>query len=217
MRAVNLLPRDTSKQRRLTAQNAPVVVGSGAAVVVTAFLALGFLSAAGGVRSAQSDLTAAQKELAATPRPPAPPTAQETALAGEQSARVTALASAIGGRVAWDRILREFSAVLPSDVWLSTLQLNAPTGEAGAAATNFQITGFTYSHDGVARLLSRLSLIPELSSVALTSSQRQGGKHGTVQFTISAGLPGPPAPAAPAVPVPAAPGTTDTTATPPTS
>lgn len=219
MRAVNLLPKDIGKQRRVTAQNAPVLVGSGLAVVVTLVLALSFLSASGNVRKAQDDLNAANAELAATPVPPAAPTAEDTALANEKSARVTALASAIGARVAWDRVLREFSLVLPDDVWLTSLQLKSG-GDGTAASQNFSISGYTYSHDGVARLLSRLSLIPELSTVTLSSSQKQAGANGTVQFTIGAAMPSAaPAPApAPVAPVPTSTDTSATTTTPaPTS
>jgi Tfp pilus assembly protein PilN len=217
MRAVNLLPKDVSKQRRITAQQVPALVGVGLAIVVTLVLAMGFLSASQSVKQAQGDLDQAQAELSATPQPPAAPTAQATQLAQEQSARLAALSTALGGRLAWDRILREFSLVLPDDVWLSNLTLSTPVG--GAADQSFSIGGYTYSHDSVARLLSRLQLIPELTNVVLTSSQRQGSTTSTVQFQINASVTGPagavPAAAVAPVPVPVAPASTDTTATTP--
>jgi Tfp pilus assembly protein PilN len=209
MRAVNLLPKDVGKQRRITAQNAPALIGAGLAVVIALVLAAGFLSASSKTREAQIDYDQAQAELAATPKPPAAPTATATALAAEQSARLAALSSAIGGRVAWDRILREFSLVLPTDVWLSTMSLKAPTG---GAASSLSMTGYTYSHNSVARLLARLQLIPEFADVKLTSSQRQGTATRTVQFTITAALPGS-APAAPAA-APAAPAASGTETSP---
>jgi Tfp pilus assembly protein PilN len=58
----------------------------------------------------------------------------------------------------------------------------APTG-------GFSITGFTYSHDGVARLLARLSVIPHLENVKLGSSVLDtAGPRPTVKFTVSATL-----------------------------
>jgi Tfp pilus assembly protein PilN len=213
MRAVNLLPKDVSKQRRITAKQVPPLVGAVLAVLVTLILATGFLSASSSVKLAQADYDQAQAELAATPQPPAAPSAEANQLVQEKSARLAALSTAVGGRLAWDRILREFSLVLPDDVWLSTLTLTTPV--PGTASQSFQISGYTYSHDSVARLLARLQLIPELGNVTLTSSQRQGTSSVTVGFQINASVAGPAgAPAPPVAPVAPAP-TTDTTSTTP--
>jgi Tfp pilus assembly protein PilN len=208
MRAVNLLPRDTAKQRRITQQNLPVVVGAGLGIVVTGALAMSFMSASSKVSAAQQQLNDVSTQLAATPRP---------------GARVAAVSTAIGGRVAWDRILREFSLVLPDDVWISSLSLTPENG--------LSISGTTYSHESVARLLSRLALIPELSNIVLASSAAGGGATPattttggppaapaapvTVSFSITAkvALPaGAATVAAPAPVPPPAPATTDTTA-----
>jgi hypothetical protein len=83
----------------------------------------------------------------------------------------------------------------------------ATTG-APAGAQNFTIDGTTFSHDAVARLLSRLMLVPDLTNVTLSNSTA-AADSGLVQFNITAGVKGAPAPPAPA-PV-AAP--TDTTTT----
>jgi hypothetical protein len=209
MRAVNLLPRDTAKQRSLVSgQNLPALVGAGLGVVVTGALALSFLSAAGKVSTAQTALNDVKAELAATPKPPPVAAVPNAQLAGEQSARVTAVSTAIGGRVAWDRILRQFSLVLPDDVWISTLTLNPESG--------LTISGTTYSHESVARLLSRLDLIPELSGVALASSTAgvtAGNAPSTVQFAITAKVNLPPGAASVTAPPPPPPPavTTDTT------
>jgi Tfp pilus assembly protein PilN len=215
MRAVNLLPRDAGRQRRVTQQNLPVVVGAGLGVVVTGALALTFLSAASSVKSAQQQLDDVTAQLAATPKPASPTPAPNAQLAGEQSARVTAVSTALGGRVAWDRILREFSLVLPDDVWVSSLGLSPDNG--------LTISGTTYSHESVARLLSRLALIPELSDIVLSSSTAESNGDGTpssgpsgpvtVSFGVTASV-ALPASAAPVVPPPVpAPTTTDTTST----
>jgi Tfp pilus assembly protein PilN len=224
MRAVNLLPRDTAKQRKLSQQNLPVVVGAGLGIIVTGALAMSFIGASGQVTSAQQQLNDVTAQLAATPRPAAPQPLPNSQLAGEQSARVTAVGTAIGGRVAWDRILREFSLVLPDDVWVSSLALTPESG--------LSISGTTYSHESVARLLSRLALIPELSDIVLASSSAGGGPSSsdttttgstpaasaapvTVTFSITAKVALPAGAASvvapPAAPVPA-PATTDTSA-----
>jgi hypothetical protein len=62
-------------------------------------------------------------------------------------------------------------------------------GQTPAAVGGFSITGFTYSHDGVARLLARLSVIPHLENVKLGSSVLDTkGPRPTVKFSITAGL-----------------------------
>jgi Tfp pilus assembly protein PilN len=187
MRAVNLLPRDTAKQRKLTQQNLPVVVGVGLAVVVVGALAMSYLSAAGKVKTQQTALADVNAQLAATPKPVAPAVVPNSQLVGEQSARVTAVSTALGGRVAWDRVLREFSLVLPDDVWISSLGLTPENG--------LSIAGTTYSHESVARLLSRLALIPELSSIVLASSNASAGP--AVGTTPASGSASPAAPTGP--------------------
>src|ERR671934_955342 len=223
MRAVNLLPRDAAKANRITPQQIPALVGTGLGVIVTGALALSFLHASGQVRDAQTQLNDIEAQIAALPKPPPAETPQNAQLAGEQSARVTAVSTALGARLAWDRILREFSLVLPDDVWLTTLDLSTPdpaAAAAGAAATNFSISGYTYSHDSVARMLARLALIPELSGITLANSTYQGepgaaGGAGTVQFSIQAGIKPPAglAATAPPAPAPAPAPSTDTTST----
>jgi Tfp pilus assembly protein PilN len=59
------------------------------------------------------------------------------------------------------------------------------------------IAGSAYSYDSVARLLSRLALVPDLSDVTLASTGAAGdGSTSQVQFNITATVKGAPAPAA---------------------
>lgn len=182
MKAVNLLPR--AEARRSVKAGAPVITGVVGAVLVTAVLCAGFLMSSAAVAKKRDALDAARAELALVPPPAAKQSSAEASLAGEESARVTALQSALNGRVAWDRILREISLVLPSDVWLSSMSLSAPIDTQGLS-----LTGSTYSHDSVARLLSRLEVVPDITNVQLQhSSFERNGKHGLVSFTIVADL-----------------------------
>jgi Tfp pilus assembly protein PilN len=185
VRAVNLLPRDDARTR--SRQRNPVpIAGIAAGVAATAILAAVFLSVSAGVADKQERLDAAQAELDATPVPP-PTDSSATALEQERGQRVIALSTALGRRVAWDRILRELSLVLPEDVWLSTLSAKAPSPTAEAPA-GFTITGKTYSHDGVARLLARLAVVPHLSAVQLQHSSKTPSEAGrdVVEFSIQA-------------------------------
>jgi Tfp pilus assembly protein PilN len=220
MRAVNLLPKDSARGRGFGGQNLPALVGGGMGFLVVASLAGGYLSASSKVSAAQSALTAAQKQLASTPKPPATPTnttptvPQPTAAAAQEQPRLQAVSAILSQRIAYDRILREFSAVLPSDVWILSVAMTQPVN---GATDGFTISGTTYSYDSVARMLARMNLIPDLTGVQLTSVSG-GGK--LVQFGIGASIKGAAAPPAPAATAPApAPvvASTDTTSTDTTS
>jgi len=196
MRAVNLLPRD-HVQRGAGRPSTPVLVGVCAGVLVAAVLGADFMMQSGKIAKEQRRLDGLQARVAALPAAPAGPSAGATQLAGEHNVRVTALASAMSNRVAWDRIFRELSLVLPDDVWLTTLTAHAPvspsasssTGSSNGLPTQFAITGRTYSHDGVARLLSRLQVVPDLQNVTLVSSTlaKLAGQD-VVEFNIVADI-----------------------------
>lgn len=196
MRAVNLLPRDERRSKTL-AEQLPVFVGVGSSVLVTLLLAVGFLLSSATVKDKESTLGQLEDQVRLLPKPPEPPSPVEAGLVGEQTARVNALSSALSRRVAWDRVLRQVAMVLPDDVWLTSVSAKspaspasaapAPPAPASAAPTQFVVAGYTYSHAGVARLLSRLSVLPELLNVQLQSSTLSKlGPQPIVSFTILA-------------------------------
>lgn len=175
MRAVNLLPGDESGSGRKTPP-VPVLVGCVGAVLVTALLAVLFLSASSSVAQQRQALQQAQTDYAAIPTPPAP-SPVDSALPQQRTTRVTALAAALGQRIAWDRLLREVSQVVPSDVWLVTLNAQspsilppAPITTGGPLPQGFTVTGCTYTQESVARFLARLDVVPDLSAMTLAKS-----------------------------------------------
>ena len=192
MRAVNLLPRD-APVKSFAANRGVAFGGVGGAALVTVVLVTMTLGAGGAVSQRQAELDSLRAQLAAVPRPVERDSGGDAQLAAEKGARVGALSLALGGRVAWDRVLRQVSLVLPEDVWLTSLSATAPSGSvaapaAGAAvATGFTLVGSTYSQDGVARFLSRLSVVPDLANVRLVSSQTELVEtRELVQFTVLA-------------------------------
>jgi Tfp pilus assembly protein PilN len=229
MRAVNLLPKDSSQRKSFKREDPAVVVGSALGAVVIIALLGGFMNVHSKVNSEQAKLDAARAEYAqlslekrqqpvvkpvkTTPIIPVP------AVTAEEQPRLAAISTALGTRIAWDRILREFSLVLPDDVKVTSLTMTAPAADAattgapsGSSAAGFSIAGNAFSHDGVARLLSRLMLIPDLENVTLGSSTAGQEVGAGVQFNITASIKGavaPPPAAAPAVtPAPATTGAT---------
>jgi Tfp pilus assembly protein PilN len=199
VRAINLLPRDDVRRGRPQKSQWIVLIPVVLAVLLAAVLSAMFLSASGTAKDKQAELATLQSELAAIPTPDASRVKTQTALAADKQARVTALSGALSRRVAWDRVFRELSLVLPNDVWLATIAAKAPVPSSSAvvppaatpgatvAATGFTLDGFTYSHPAVARLLSRLAVVPDLVNVQLQQSTMQKVGTGTaVHFVIVA-------------------------------
>jgi Tfp pilus assembly protein PilN len=186
MRAVNLLPRQQVEQRRERPNTVVHVAAIGGAAVLLALVG-GFLVANRSVNRQRQALSTARAVLAVTPahHVSAQTQAFRQQVLTQREQRSLALASAIGKRVAWDRILRRFALVLPDDVWLTGLVGNVPlagttatttpttTSALPAAATELTINGYTYSQDSVARLMERLQVVPDLKNVQLKSSTYQ--------------------------------------------
>lgn len=224
MRAVNLLPREADA-KSVRNEDPAVVIGSVFGVIVIIALSAGFLTAHAKAGGEQKKLTSAQLELGklslvkpkktSTKKPVVPrPIIPIPSVTSEEAPLLQSIGSAMSTRIAWDRLLREFSLVVPDDVTIASLTLTAPQSPvaAGGAAPGegFALAGVAFSHDSVARLLSRLMLIPDLTGVTLASStaSSSGGNSG-VQFTISAQVKGGPVPVVPTVPTEP----TDTTTT----
>lgn len=182
MRAVNLLPRD-DQSRGKKQQNVPALIATALIVLVTGLIGVMYLSAKSTAQAKEFEIEDAKAELALLPSVSEieAKDAPRRRLRGEQDARLTALDSALKRRIAWDRILREISLVLPDDVWLRSMSATSPTPASGPAVsasaggglppTLMTIEGSTYSHDAVARLITRLSVIPDLTNVWLTRSE----------------------------------------------
>jgi Tfp pilus assembly protein PilN len=203
MRAVNLLPHQQVQQKRERTNTVALGAGIGAAVVVLV-LAAGFLLANRSVNRQRDALSTARAVLAATPahHVSAQTNAFRSSILNAREQRSLALAAAIGKRVAWDRILRRMALVLPDDVWLTsvtgTMPLEPAAGTTTATATAtptssalpalptaFTLQGSTYSQAGVARLLERLQVVPDLKNVQLTNSTATViGSQRIINFTI---------------------------------
>ena len=209
MQAVNLLPRDERRRGGPTIPTPVAITAIGGFTLMVALLGFLFVSAHGTANQRRLELAQKQEELAAIPVPAQSQVQQQDALVADKQARVTALNAALAKRIAWDRVLREFALVLPDDVWLLNMTAKAPTlattapttstpsstGSASPAAPalggqlTFTIEGYTYSHDAVARLLTRLSVIPDLEQVQLvTSEQAKLANRKIIHFKIAANV-----------------------------
>lgn len=178
MRAVNLLPRD-EKQPRLQGARLPLLLAAGAVAAVTAGAVLLGFSASGTADERRAELAAVEAAIAQVPKPP-DQTVDSGVIVQERTDRVAALSAALTTRFSFDRLLREVSFVLPRNAWLTGLTAALPSAEAqtGAPGTapvvseDVTIEGATYSHESVALILSRLSVVPSLENVSLTATSR---------------------------------------------
>ena len=201
-RGVNLLGKDVVK--KTSRRSAMIAIGAPVAVAVP-LLALGFLyvGAHGKVADQQTELDAVKAQIAVLPQPHV--AVIDAGVVGDEAVRATAVASVLGGRLAWDAVFRDMARVLPENVWLSSLSLSQPQptnladattkvasplpGAAEAAPSAVSIEGFTYTQPDVARLLARLATLPSLQRVTLTSSARETvGEKEVVHFVIVADL-----------------------------
>ena len=197
MRAVNLLPRELQSRatstlwQRFTSPS-PLVAGAAGALVVVATLGVLFVTAGRSVDSKEREVTALRAERAA-----AEAARERSADTPGRQQREAAVASAVGQRLAWDVMLTRLARVVPKGIQLNTLAAaapgaaaTAPAPQGGAPATQFALTGVAPSHRDVARLLTRLRLVPGLVDPQLGSSSKSEGEGGrvSVQFSISAGI-----------------------------
>ena len=200
MRAVNLLPRQQVVQKRERPNTVVLVAAIGGAAVLLALVA-GTLLASRSVSREQQALSSARAVIAVTPAHHVSASTQafRQQVLTQREQRSLALASALSKRVAWDRVLRRFALVLPSDVWLTGLTATVPldptpvtptTASAlPATATEVNFQGYTYSQESVARLLERLSVVPDFEDVQLqTSTTSQVAGQNVVSFTIVANI-----------------------------
>jgi Tfp pilus assembly protein PilN len=201
MRAVNLLPRQQVEQKRERQNPVALIAGIGGAAVLLALVG-GFLLANRSVDRQSQALSNARAMLAATPahKLSAKTQAFRQTVLSQREERSLALASALGKRVAWDRILSHMALVMPDDVWLTKVSgtvplqsalppgtLAAPTGPSALppAPTAIEIDGYTYSQPSVARFLERLQVDADLQNVQLkTSGTTMLGAQKVVSFTI---------------------------------
>lgn len=188
MRAVNLLPVDQRGGRRRPPAGTLAVAG--VAVLAASLLAMSFMSASAKVDERQLDLAEVEQQLVAEKRAAKPVEPPEPGLSPDRQQRFTVLSGALSTRLAWDRVLRDISLVLPEDVWLSTLSAAAESSESTEAmGLSVSFDGFTYSQESVARLLNRLTLVPTLAGVKLEKSTATPvGRQQIVNFTILANV-----------------------------
>jgi len=198
MHAFDLMPKEETREKGARVGRAKIAAAL-LGLVLIAGLAAAYLYTGAGVMSKQGELDDLRAQLAELQVPAEEPSSGAPALAGEGQGRTTALSAALAVRIAWDRVLREVSLVVPEDVWLTQLSASTPNAAQGGAApavatgstspNSLAAVGFAGSQESVALFLSRLESIPELTSVQLQASTRTESETGRAySFTVLAGV-----------------------------
>lgn len=195
MRAVNLLPTTQRRTPGVSGVKAPLAIAG-------AVLAIGGLgwygwSLNGQVDDAKADVATATAERDAL-RDQLGAFQQAQARDAAQSVRKGAVVGLVAGRVNWERLVRDLSAVMPRQVWLTNLKGEADpaaaTTTAAAATPNvnnatpprgIHLDGFAYTQSQVALLMARAATVPGLGEPRLASSEVQDrGDRSVVHFVI---------------------------------
>lgn len=204
MRPVNLLPPE---QRSRAASGASRI---GPAHVVIGLLGVLLLCVVGYVLAANS-VTSKQDKLAELDRQTKQVESQAAALkpygdfAALKEARVDTVKTLAASRFDWEHVVRQFSQVVPYNVWLikftaksdPSVQLSEGTGGGGAstAATGssqaagpaVEITGCTYEQRSVARMMVRMRRMDGVTDVKLISSKKPDNQDEAGSATTTSG------------------------------
>jgi len=186
MNRINLLPPEILEKRKSERRLIYVAI---AAVMVAVVLAGVYGFALMRVSAREKELAVRQQELA-----------QEQARAAElkvfedkslELSRRKAIAdTALAGRRNWARLFDEVSLVMPTDLWVSSL--NAAE-EGGLTIDGFAVDSASDSpdlgHKSIAKLLVRLANLDQLVDVWLTNaSKTKLNESQVIQFNVSAGV-----------------------------
>jgi Tfp pilus assembly protein PilN len=204
MRAVNLLPKDAERARRTSPDPALLVGVAGLAIVLAALFSM-YMSASAKVNDKTNELRDRQSAYTILTKVNPPPKILlvQQKVASLESERIAAVASALSYRVPWDNILGQIALAMPSGVKLTTLSATTPVSanpqygtsgslSSGTSANGLSITGWAYSQESVALLLTRLKILPPLTNVTpISSTINSGASPVTYTFSISAQIQAP--------------------------
>jgi Tfp pilus assembly protein PilN len=193
MKAVNLLPQTQRRTPGVKGAKIPLAV-AGAVVVLGSMGYWGY--------SVHSDVGAVKDQVAAASierdglRDQLGAYQVAQARVSAQAIRRGAVVGLAEGRINWERLVRDVSAVMPRQVWLTNLKGETdPASATPAAATpntgntvvprGVHLDGFAYTQSQVALLMTRVATVPGLGEARLATSetQNQGGRD-VVHFVI---------------------------------
>lgn len=185
MKAVNLIPSDARKDGGISSSYQIVHYGLFGVLAAALALVTLYVLAGNSVSSRQAQLTSLQAQVA---QAQSEVTQLGTYASFQKLAatRVQTVEGIAATRFDWHTALTGLSRVVPADTSLQSLIATAaPGASAGGSASGsagalrgavstpaFELAGCTSTQDDVARLMSRLRLVPGVSRVTLGASQK---------------------------------------------
>jgi Tfp pilus assembly protein PilN len=183
MRPINLIPSDERRSGKTPVRTGPI------AYLLVGALALG-LAAVTLLVLTNNKIADKKSQIAELQQREAAATAQAqqyapfTNFASLQQTRQSTVKSLADSRFDWERVMRELSLVIPSNVWLTHLTGTAAGGDSASATggttssdpsiagPSLQIIGCGSDQDAVAGFLSALRDIDGVTRVGLVRSER---------------------------------------------
>ncbi len=189
MMRINLLPPEVLERRKAEKGIGYVVLAAvGVALILAVAWGFGFMR----LQDKEGELATLQQEVQTTQAQ-----ANQLAIfeerAVELDARKAVVTQALGDRRNWGRLCDELSLVLPSDVWVQTLQL---AEDDGLLMTGYALDNATDTPDAghipVAKLLVRLADLEMLQDAWLSgSSKGEFEERPAITFSVTAGVKAP--------------------------
>jgi Tfp pilus assembly protein PilN len=187
MRPVDLIPAEQRQGAHAPMRTGPIpyiLVGSLAAVLV----AVALLILTGNQVSEREGELAELKSDNAVAKERAEGLVAYTQFQTLHEQRLLTIASLADSRFDWERVMRELSLILPSDVWLTTLEASASSGSAGSGAGSgggsgggdlrglipgpaLQLSGCAAGQEAVAGFVTALKDIDGVTRVGVQSSE----------------------------------------------
>jgi Tfp pilus assembly protein PilN len=190
VKAVNLIPADARKSRGGAPRSALRVPTYALLGLLAAALALVTVYVLTGNKIADrtAQLSTLQTQVAQT-QAQAARLGNFGKFAAIAQTRVQTVAGIAATRFDWNQALSDLSQVVPANTSLATLSgtvapgANTGGGSGGGSSTlrsnvtapALELTGCTKTQDDVARLMSRLRLVDDVTRVTLGTSQKVGG------------------------------------------
>jgi Tfp pilus assembly protein PilN len=179
MRPVNLIPPEDRRGDQAPLRTGPlvyIVIGA----LVAALAGVTMLVLAGNQVSERKDELAKLKREDAVASVRAARLSAYTRFQAASEQRVATVQSLADSRFDWERVLRELSLVLPSDVSLSELNASSGSGAGGGGGSlavsgpSLEMTGCAAGQDGVAGFVLALKDIDGVTRVGVQSTESVG-------------------------------------------
>jgi Tfp pilus assembly protein PilN len=213
MRPVNLIPQEERRGEHAALRSGPLLYIALGALVAALVGVTALVLTSNQIAERKAEAAELRHEDAAA-KAQAERLASYTAFRSLHDQRVATVTSLANSRFDWERVMRELSLVLPSDVWLTNLGASVAPGvsvegggssaasglRGGAAGPALELDGCATGQEAVAGFVTALNDIDGVTRVAVQSSglgEEGGGGGGSsesdcrtrgfiVQFAIAA-------------------------------